>query len=190
MHSQRDSLGCSPVSWVVRAALPWPRVASGQERGKDSEGTHGDARCWRGCGSQQVSRHSTRARLPNLPASHPHPPRSSAWTICGALLDQQGSGWAAGWQSAHHVSVTILNCPSLETTQRTPQETQPHPTREISLFAVNKGKTHTLAFIKMKNLCASKDSLSQSEKAWERRLANHIPGKGLMIRILRFAVFL
>lgn len=34
-----DSLGFSPVSWAVRAALPWPRVASGQERGKGSECT-------------------------------------------------------------------------------------------------------------------------------------------------------
>lgn len=104
------------------------------------------------------------------PSAHRHPAPATALcmdTLWG-LLDQQGSRRASGWQSVHPVSLTILYCPSLETTQGTPQETQPHPTRKISLFAVNKGKTHMLAFIKMKSLCASKDSLSQSEKAAHR----------------------
>ena len=113
MHSQRDSLGCSPVSWVVRAALPWPRVASRQERGKGSEGTHGDARCWRGCGSQQVSRHSTRARLRTCrhPTPTPHDPlrglsAGPCWTskeAGGLLAGRVLTMCLSPFSTAHHL---------------------------------------------------------------------------------------
>lgn len=95
------------------------------------------------------------------PASHPA--KGPLRGLCRALLDQQGSGRASGWQSAHPVSLAILSCPSLETAQGTLQETQPHPTRKISLFAVNKGGLH-----QSEKLVCVKDSLSRSEKAAHR----------------------
>lgn len=142
------------------------RAASGQEAGRVLNTHSPGCPLLGGCGRQQVSRPCTGAWLRCPPASHP--PKGPLHGLCRALLDQQGSGRASGWQSAHPVSLEILSCPSLETTQGTPQETQPHPTRKISLFAVNKGETHTLAFTKVKSLCAWKDSLSRSEKAARR----------------------
>lgn len=50
-------------------------------------------------------------------------------------------------------------------------ETEPHPPLKV-LFIANKSKTETLAFMEIKNFCASKNLLLKSENAENRMGGN------------------